>query len=86
MGVNDQASPGNQQAAAELARLSEEYFDVAHRADPFGATQVGASGFDALVPDAAAARLIELAIHGGGHDNITCIVADVVPADVPATT
>ena len=37
-------------------------------------------------PDAAAARLIELAIHGGGHDNITCIVADVVPADVPATT
>lgn len=36
-------------------------------------------------PDEAAARLIELAIHGGGHDNITCIVADVVPADVPAT-
>ena len=36
-------------------------------------------------PDEAAARLIELAIHGGGHDNITCIVADVVPAGVPAT-
>jgi serine/threonine protein phosphatase PrpC len=36
-------------------------------------------------PDEAAARLIELAIHGGGHDNITCIVADVVRADIPAT-
>jgi uncharacterized protein (DUF885 family) len=58
MGVNDQAAE-SQQAAAELARLSEEFFDVAHRADPFGATQVGASGFDALVPDpsrAGAAR------------------------------
>jgi uncharacterized protein (DUF885 family) len=51
MGADDQAPAENQQAAAELARLSEEYFDVAHRADPFGATQVGASGFDALVPD-----------------------------------
>src|ERR1700689_1050578 len=60
MGVNDQASAGNQQPAAELARLSEEYFDVAHRADPFGATQVGASGFDALVP--APSR------GGAGHD------------------
>ena len=28
--------------------------------------------------DAAARQLIELAIHGGGPDNITCIVADVV--------
>jgi protein phosphatase len=36
-------------------------------------------------PDEAAADLIELAIHGGGHDNITCIVADVIPAEVPAT-
>src|ERR1700733_5535419 len=60
MGVNDQASAGNQQAATELARLSEEYFDVAHRADPFGATQVGASGFDALVPDPSRA--------GAAHD------------------
>ena len=29
-------------------------------------------------PDQAAPQLIELAIHGGGPDNITCIVADVV--------
>jgi uncharacterized protein (DUF885 family) len=60
MGVNDQAAAENQQAAAELARLSEEFFDVAHRADPFGATQVGASGFDALVPDPSRA--------GAAHD------------------
>jgi uncharacterized protein (DUF885 family) len=59
MGVNDQAAAENQQAAA-LARLSDEFFDVAHRADPFGATQVGASGFDALVPDPSRA--------GAAHD------------------
>jgi protein phosphatase len=29
-------------------------------------------------PTAVARRLIELARHGGGPDNITCIVADVV--------
>jgi uncharacterized protein (DUF885 family) len=60
MGVNDQAAAENQQAAAALARLSDEFFDVAHRADPFGATQVGASGFDALVPDPSRA--------GAAHD------------------
>ena len=60
MGANDQAAAENQQAAAELARLSDEFFDVAHRADPFGATQVGASGFDALVPDPSRA--------GAAHD------------------
>jgi protein phosphatase len=39
-------------------------------------------------PEAAARQLVELALHGGGPDNITCIVADVVdPAatGVPAT-
>jgi uncharacterized protein (DUF885 family) len=51
MSVNDQAQAESQQAAAELARLGEEYFEVVHTADPFNATQVGASGFDALVPD-----------------------------------
>jgi uncharacterized protein (DUF885 family) len=60
MGANDQAAAENQQAAAALARLSDEFFDVAHRADPFGATQVGASGFDALVPDPSRA--------GAAHD------------------
>jgi len=53
-----QAAP-SQQAQTALTQLSEEFFDVAHTADPFGATQVGAPGFDALVPDpsrAGAAR------------------------------
>jgi protein phosphatase len=29
-------------------------------------------------PDQAAAELLQLAIAGGGPDNVTCIVADVV--------
>ncbi|MEO3869464.1 DUF885 domain-containing protein [Nonomuraea sp. B12E4] len=36
---------------AELARLSEEFFQVKHAADPFSATLLGVSGFDGLVPD-----------------------------------
>jgi protein phosphatase len=32
-------------------------------------------------PDEAAADLIRLAIDGGGPDNVTCIVADVVPVE-----
>ncbi len=32
-------------------------------------------------PDAVARQLIELALHGGGPDNITCIVADVVDTE-----
>jgi uncharacterized protein (DUF885 family) len=44
--------PGGQQdAAAELERLCDEYFTVVHTLDPFSATQLGVSGFDALVPD-----------------------------------
>jgi hypothetical protein len=49
----------SQQAQSALAQLSEEFFEVVHTADPFGTTQVGAPGFDALVPDpsrAGAAR------------------------------
>jgi uncharacterized protein (DUF885 family) len=60
MSVNDPASAENQQTAAELARLGEEFFEVVHTADPFSATQVGASGFDALVPDPSRA--------GAAHD------------------
>jgi uncharacterized protein (DUF885 family) len=60
MSLNDQAQAANQQAAAELTRLGDEYFDVVHTADPFSATQVGASGFDALVPDPSRA--------GAAHD------------------
>jgi uncharacterized protein (DUF885 family) len=51
---------GTQQAAAgELERLCDEYFALVHTLDPFTATQLGVSGFDALVPDpsrAGAAR------------------------------
>jgi uncharacterized protein (DUF885 family) len=36
---------------AELARLGEEFFQAKHTADPFSATLLGVSGFDALVPD-----------------------------------
>jgi PPM family protein phosphatase len=36
-------------------------------------------------PDQAAKDLIALAIDGGGPDNVTCIVADVVPASVAAS-
>ena len=39
-------------------------------------------------PDAVTRQLIELALHGGGPDNITCIVADVVDtttSQVPPT-
>src|ERR1700751_5455787 len=34
-------------------------------------------------PDTATRQLVELAIRGGGPDNITCIVADVVDAATP---
>lgn len=38
-------------------------------------------------PDQCAERLVELALNGGGPDNVTCVVADVVPAaDSPPTT
>jgi uncharacterized protein (DUF885 family) len=39
------------QAASQLDRLSEDFFQVVHTADPFNATQLGVSGFDDLVPD-----------------------------------
>jgi uncharacterized protein (DUF885 family) len=38
-------------AATALARLGEDYFTAAHEIDPLTATQVGATGFDALLPD-----------------------------------
>jgi PPM family protein phosphatase len=37
-------------------------------------------------PDQAAKDLVALAMEGGGPDNITCIVADVVPSEIPAET
>ncbi len=38
-------------AAAMLAALGNEYFEVVHTIDPFTATQPGVAGFDRLVPD-----------------------------------
>jgi uncharacterized protein (DUF885 family) len=39
------------QAAAELARLGDDYFRLAYTLSPFTATEHGVPGFDALVPD-----------------------------------
>lgn len=41
----------NPQANSDLARLSDEFFQVQHSTDPFSATLLGVSGFDSLVPD-----------------------------------
>ena len=41
----------NTAPSAELARLSAEFFDAQHSADPFSATLLGVSGYDARVPD-----------------------------------
>src|SRR4051812_30831124 len=46
---------------AELAALSDEFFQLQHSSDPFNATQLGVTGFDSLVPDpsrAGSARTI----------------------------
>jgi uncharacterized protein (DUF885 family) len=51
MSEQNWTSTGAREAAAELSRLSDEFFEVAHTTDPFNATQLGVSGFDALVPD-----------------------------------
>jgi uncharacterized protein (DUF885 family) len=51
MSEQNWTSTGAQEAAADLARLSDEFFEVVHTTDPFNATQLGVSGFDALVPD-----------------------------------
>jgi uncharacterized protein (DUF885 family) len=49
--MTDQIPAGAQEAAARLARLSDEFFEVVHTTDPLNATQLGVSGFDALLPD-----------------------------------
>jgi PPM family protein phosphatase len=36
-------------------------------------------------PDQAAARLIEAANAGGGPDNVSCVVADIVPLPAPVS-
>ena len=39
------------EAAAELDRLGDDYFQVVHAIDPLSATQLGVTGFDDLLPD-----------------------------------
>src|SRR5258708_33499699 len=56
MSDQDRTSAGPQQAAARLARLSDEFFEGVHTTDPFNATQLGVPGFDALVPDPSRVR------------------------------
>jgi serine/threonine protein phosphatase PrpC len=67
------------------ARLGDRYLlcsDGLHQvADAGAVAQVLLTVAD---PDQAAKDLIALAIAGGGPDNITCIVADLVAAPVPA--
>ena len=46
-----EGGPSEPDPAAQLTRLSDAYFDVVHTTDPFTATQLGVTGFDALVPD-----------------------------------
>jgi uncharacterized protein (DUF885 family) len=47
-GAREHAS---REAADRLAGLGDEFFEVVHTDNPFNATQLGVSGFDALVPD-----------------------------------
>jgi len=39
------------EAAAELGRLGDDYFQAVHTIDPLSATQLGVTGFDDLLPD-----------------------------------
>ena len=39
---------------------------------------------DVTDPEQAAARLIEAANAGGGPDNVSCVIADIVPQAAPA--
>ena len=51
-GSGPAAGPGTGPAeAAELARLGDDYFLLVHTIDPLAATEVGATGFDDLLPD-----------------------------------
>ena len=54
------------QAATQLDRLGEDFFQVVHTADPFNATQLGVSGFDDLVPDPSRAGSAATAQKIGG--------------------
>ncbi|MGH7693267.1 MAG: hypothetical protein ACREOA_11215, partial [Candidatus Dormibacteria bacterium] len=50
-GAEARAQAEGRPSDPELADLSEEFFQAMHSSDPFSATMLGVSGFDALVPD-----------------------------------
>jgi uncharacterized protein (DUF885 family) len=79
----------NPQPNSDLARLSDEFFQVQHSTDPFSATLLGVSGFDSLVPDpsragarANAARFAEIEEQLGRIDVETLDEADRINAAV----
>ncbi|HEX4090531.1 MAG TPA: MerR family transcriptional regulator [Trebonia sp.] len=61
--------------AGDRYLLSSDGLHACVAADAIAAVLVGVAD-----PDQAASDLVELAIEGGGPDNVTCIVADIVPA------
>ncbi len=72
-----------------LARLDEEFLQVRHTADPFGATMLGLPGFDDLVPDpsrqgaaAAVARLAGIEREAAALDPEALSVDDRVDREV----
>ena len=72
-------------ASPELARLSADFFQVQHSADPFSATQLGVSGFDHLVPDpsragsaASIARFVAIEDRLAALDPTTLNEADAI--------
>lgn len=72
-------------ASPELARLSADFFQVQHTADPFTATQLGVTGFDHLVPDpsragsaASIARFVAIEERLAALDPATLNEADAV--------
>ena len=63
------------------ARAGDRYLLCSDGLSSVVSAETLADGLKITDPQACADRLIELALRGGGPDNITCIVADVVDVD-----
>ena len=63
------------------ARAGDRYLLCSDGLSSVVSTETLADGLKITDPQSCADRLIELALRGGGPDNITCIVADVVDVD-----
>lgn len=63
------------------ARAGDRYLLCSDGLSGVVSTETLAEGLTISSPQACADRLIELALKGGGPDNITCIVADVVDVE-----